>query len=698
MNCPNPNCNTKNLPNEARFCPNCGAEILPPIMVVKSCKVTPKSVKLGDECKIQWQGDFVQHVVIEGVKYTQKSISLQPKHSQTLAVTFVGLDGSTLTKEVNISVVVPQPDIQITAPEYANPNDKVLINWDAKFVDKVTIGDKSFNANDKVSLVHENGKTICEILFHGIDGSVVPKIVKVRKALPANVESCILEPEYISEREPVSISWKGEHVVRWGIIGDRKLPSSTNSRTFTPVTDKDIRVTFQGEDDNTIEKVLIPKIFKVNFCKVDQKKIVLGESVTISWDAQHTKYVTIFGKKQPEKGSYTWTPTEICTISCPVKFIGMNDAIITETIMVRVRPKPQIVRFEIAENNLVWETVGMQGGTINGKILGDICHGQFTHNTNDFINSGKILLDCWDWRNQHYKQEIPPQILSFSANTQQLYKGQKALLKWGTFGMQKIILNGITQKASGSISIPITTNQIKLECWDKENKYYYKVLDFEVSNPQIVTFKASSDQVVMGDAVTITWGTQGMEKIKLQGNEYYSRGTVTLPITLPTMLLECWGYDEVYYSQTINFDILPSPEIFIYAEEKTIFQGNSTTIRWNCKNVQNVQLNGDSIGLSGQKTIRLDSIGKHNLKLTAENLLGQQTKGKIVSIDVKKDERLLTFFGSIVVGIFTCGLSFMGAFVYNIFKGFTNEDSFSAGALIGSAIGGAIMLILLSLS
>ena len=46
------------------FCPNCGTKILPPVMNVKSCKVTPKSVTLGDECKIQWQGDFVQHVVM----------------------------------------------------------------------------------------------------------------------------------------------------------------------------------------------------------------------------------------------------------------------------------------------------------------------------------------------------------------------------------------------------------------------------------------------------------------------------------------------------------------------------------------------------------------------------------------------------------------------------------------------------------
>ena len=129
MNCPNPNCNTKNLPDDARYCPNCGTELLLPAMVVKSCKVTPKSVQLGEECKIQWQGEYVKHVVIDKKTYTQKSITIQPKHSQTISVQFVGIDESTVTKEIKVSVIVPQPQIEITAPEYAKPNDEILIKW-----------------------------------------------------------------------------------------------------------------------------------------------------------------------------------------------------------------------------------------------------------------------------------------------------------------------------------------------------------------------------------------------------------------------------------------------------------------------------------------------------------------------------------------------------------------------------------------
>ena len=545
-NCPNPNCNTKNLPDDARFCPNCGTEILPPIMVVKSCKFTPKSVKLGDECKIQWQGDFVQHVVIEGVKYTQKSIALQPKHSQTLAVTFVGLDGSTLTKEVNISVVVPQPDIQITAPEYANPNDKVLINWDAKYVDKVTIGNKSFKAKDKVSLVHENGKTICEILFHGIDGSVVPKIVKVRKALPANVESCILEPEYISERESIVVKWKGSNIVKWKLKGEQ-YRSSVIKSCILFTSDKDIKVSFQGEDGKVIEKTLTPKIFKVNFCKVDHRKIVLGESVIISWDAQHTKSVTIFGKKQPEKGSYTWTPTEMGIVACPIEFVGKNGSKKEEKLTLKVVPEPQIVRFEIEGDKIVLETISMQGGTINGNDIGDVHLRKL--NIDKFLYEGKLVFDCWDWREKHYTKEISPQILQFEWNGKSFV--------WRTIGCVKWSINGVDLDRYDSpldiddcIEMGIDAGQpLTLTCIDPEGNCYSKTISG--IDPQILSFKAKYLGSLSHEC-ELSWTTIGMKWVKILETEKELFGVIKVQSN-PIYKIECCDYNDVHHYRTIDF-------------------------------------------------------------------------------------------------------------------------------------------------
>ena len=644
MNCPNPQCNTKNLPEEAKFCPNCGTKILPPVMNVKSCKVTPKSVTLGDDCKIQWQGDFVQHVVIDGVKYTQKSIALQPKHSQTLAVTFVGLDESTLTKEVNISVVVPQPDIEITAPEYANNGDKIEIKWNAKYVDKVTIGDKSFKSKDKVSLVHENDKTICEILFYGIDGSVVPKIIKVRKALPANIESCAIVPEYLDEKEPITVTWKGSNVVKWEINKEHAFPEEASR--IIPSTNNDIKITFYGEDRTTIEQILTPKICKVNFCTLEEYTITDKESVKIKWSAQNIKSVTIFGESQAEIGSYIWKPKNIGTEKCSVEFVRMNGRTETRVLKVNVVPEPKITQFELIGDNLVWKSVSMDGCSINGSRMLDT-QGTFKI-SNKMIEDGKVVLDCWDWRKKHYTKELSPSIISFCANEQKLYKGQNATLSWSTFGMTKVIVNRLVQKNKGAITMPITTTQVNLDCWDKDNKYYSQTLKFELSEPQILNFSASSTRVLMGDTVTIAWETKGMKRIRLQDTEYYDRGTITLPITSPSLLLECWGYDDRYYTQTINFDILPDPELCLYADEVNIYQGKSTTIRWTCKNVQNVKLNNEEVPIKGHKTMTFDKVGRRRITLSAEDLTGKKVKSKIANVTVKENQRLMGFILSLI--------------------------------------------------
>lgn len=108
MNCPNPQCKTKDLPNEARFCPNCGTKILPSKVVVSSCIVTPDCVNLGDNCEIQWQGDYIRHVIIDELRYTQNPIVIQPKQTQTIDVKFVGLDGTVLIKQINVTVINPE--------------------------------------------------------------------------------------------------------------------------------------------------------------------------------------------------------------------------------------------------------------------------------------------------------------------------------------------------------------------------------------------------------------------------------------------------------------------------------------------------------------------------------------------------------------------------------------------------------------
>ena len=112
MNCPNPNCNTKNLPDEARFCPECGTmlhkEEPAKKMTITECRLVPNLLKQGERCKLQWKGTAVRTIVIDNVQYSaEKEIYVTPTQSRTYYIGFVGENGQTIRDQVNVLVQKP---------------------------------------------------------------------------------------------------------------------------------------------------------------------------------------------------------------------------------------------------------------------------------------------------------------------------------------------------------------------------------------------------------------------------------------------------------------------------------------------------------------------------------------------------------------------------------------------------------------
>ena len=112
MNCPNPNCSTKNLPDEARFCPECGTmlhkEEPAKKMTITECRLVPNLLKQGERCKLQWKGTAVRTIVIDNVQYSaEKEIYVTPTQSRTYYIGFVGENGQTIRDQVNVLVQKP---------------------------------------------------------------------------------------------------------------------------------------------------------------------------------------------------------------------------------------------------------------------------------------------------------------------------------------------------------------------------------------------------------------------------------------------------------------------------------------------------------------------------------------------------------------------------------------------------------------
>lgn len=112
MNCPNPNCNTKNLPDEARFCPECGTmlhkEEPAKKMTITECRLVPNLLKQGERCKLQWKGTAVKNIVIDNIQYSaEREIYVTPTQSRTYYIGFIGENGQTIQDQVNVLVQNP---------------------------------------------------------------------------------------------------------------------------------------------------------------------------------------------------------------------------------------------------------------------------------------------------------------------------------------------------------------------------------------------------------------------------------------------------------------------------------------------------------------------------------------------------------------------------------------------------------------
>lgn len=111
-----PKCKTAGLPDEAKFCPNCGASLTPvesaKRMTISECRLVPNTIKNGDRCKLVWKGDNVDSITIEGRIYKPNDdIVLSPIQSYVYNVSFKGKDGKQIVDQV--SVTIQQPRVSI---------------------------------------------------------------------------------------------------------------------------------------------------------------------------------------------------------------------------------------------------------------------------------------------------------------------------------------------------------------------------------------------------------------------------------------------------------------------------------------------------------------------------------------------------------------------------------------------------------
>lgn len=186
---------------------------------------------------------------------------------------------------------------------------------------------------------------------------------------------------------------------------------------------------------------------------------------------------------------------------------------------------------------------------IDGKIL---INGSLNWTRNARNNRENIVImnhaavarrfadQFWLLRNESknwFSGEPSPFDATFTADTYRVAAGSEVKLSWEVNGASEVMLNGKAVPSSGFSMVAVkqtTTFRLRMVEGDSEAS---RTLTVEALAKPGAKISASANSLVAGDKVTLTWNTEGADKVKLlPGNlELSTAGTIELSPTEHTV-------------------------------------------------------------------------------------------------------------------------------------------------------------------
>lgn len=179
-----PKCKTTGLPEEAKFCPNCGASLTPAEstkrMTISECRLVPNTIKNGEQCKLVWKGENVDSITIEGRIYKPNDdIVLSPIQSYVYNVSFKGKDGKQIVNQVSVTVqkLMTVSECRIV-PDAVCEGEQCKLYWKGENVEFIEVNSIRYKANEEIVFTPSQSYT-CNVSFYGEGGSCISKQVLI---------------------------------------------------------------------------------------------------------------------------------------------------------------------------------------------------------------------------------------------------------------------------------------------------------------------------------------------------------------------------------------------------------------------------------------------------------------------------------------------------------------------------------------
>ncbi len=340
--------------------------VLHPVQIT-SFKVNKTELNYGTPCFAEWTGSNVKYIFIDGKKHRVISpLTFTPKESRPYTIRFKGPDDNIVEKSIGIYVIVPEPILNIETPKYGIPGATVKIMWQMENVKSVKIGGLTYSPNDSYEWCYEKEDCSRTLLITKVDDTTLEKTIEIRPAYAPEINSIVLSEEKVKIGDFCRLSWSGNYVDKWFIEGKSTQSGDVNS-IHVKVMSEVIKVHFVGEDGREIKRDInvelipepgedehfraVPEI-QIEEVSASRNYIKAGETVTLTWNSNYVKSVTIsdiIGEKA-SSGSIDIVirePKRIC-----FTFNGINGAIKRRYVQVNIIPHLQNARIIVSNNEV----------------------------------------------------------------------------------------------------------------------------------------------------------------------------------------------------------------------------------------------------------------------------------------------------------------------------------------------------------
>ncbi|NLL72908.1 MAG: hypothetical protein GX237_05215 [Clostridiales bacterium] len=276
-----------------------------------------------------------------------------------------------------------------------------------------------------------------------------------QKSLPKINEFNVSEKN-VSIGDTVILTWDVEDATSIKILGlekeeEDKLPLSGSLEAWPMATTTYVLIaTGEGGTSSSSVTVNVDKVGDVSIdsFNVSAEKVLLGDTVNLSWKTSNASMVTILGLEKEEEDQ--------------LPLCGSIEA------------------WPMATTTYIIQATGYNGEVVSKAIT---------------VN----IVDC-----------LPAVINSFTVSSEEIYEGNTVTLEWDVTDAVSVKINDTEVDSSGAMDVtPVETTTYVLSATAADGQVVSESITVTViSGPRIISFDASATTVSKGKLVTLTWTTE----------------------------------------------------------------------------------------------------------------------------------------------------------------------------------------------